>query len=240
MKNLKITIPEPCHEDWSKMLNTEKGKFCNSCTKEVFDFTAFSDEQLIKQFEKQGDLCGRFTTNQLDRSLFLQRKKQHNYLSYALSGIFSLLLLNTSPLKAQEKPKTMQTDKKFVSIPLQNTRLGDSITVTGTILDEANLPLPGATVLIKGTLNRTTTDFDGKFSLNCKKDDILVISYVGYFDKEIKGNTNALHLNLQPDNSNEVIVLTGGIQIKERSFGGKLFTRFTNIFRKYDKNLHCR
>ncbi|PHS10077.1 MAG: hypothetical protein COA88_03370 [Kordia sp.] len=179
MKKLNITIPKPCNEDWNTMTFTEKGTFCNSCTKEVFNFTHYSDEQLIKRFEKEGDLCGRFTTTQLNRDLVLQRKKSHNYLSYAFSGIFSLLLLNSSSSLAQEKPKTIQTDKKFTSIPLHNTRTTDSISVTGTILNETNMPLPGATVLIKGTTNGTSTDFDGIFSLDCKTGDILVVSYVG-------------------------------------------------------------
>lgn len=165
MRKLNITIPEPCNEEWSTMTSTEKGQFCNSCTKEVFDFTHYSDEQLIKRFEKEGDLCGRFTTTQLDRDLVLQRKKNHNYLSYAFSGLLSLFLLNSSNSKAQEKPNTIQTDKKFTSIPLQNTQVTDSITVSGTVLDETNMPLPGATVVIKGTTTGVSTDFDGKFSL---------------------------------------------------------------------------
>jgi len=230
MKNLKITIPEPCHEDWSKMTKTDKGKFCNSCAKEVFDFTTFSDEQLIKQFEKEGDLCGRVTTKQLDRDLVLQRKKQQNYLPYAFSGIFSLFLLNSSPSKAQEKPKTIQTDKNFVSIPLQNTRVKNNITVSGTVLDETNMPLPGATVLIKGTTNGTSTDFDGKFSLDCKKTDILIFGYVGYFEQELPVK-KAAHVNLTLDKSlgdavvtslgfvrkQDEITVAGGISVKDCS-----------------------
>ena len=47
-KSFKINIPEPCHEDWAQMTSTEKGKFCDSCAKEVIDFTNKSDEQLYK------------------------------------------------------------------------------------------------------------------------------------------------------------------------------------------------
>ena len=39
-------------------------------------------------------------------------------------------------------------------------------TVSGTVSDENNMPLPGATVLVAGTSSGTTTDFDGKFQLN--------------------------------------------------------------------------
>lgn len=235
MKNLKITIPEPCHKDWSKMSNTEKGKFCNYCIKEIFDFTSFSDEQLIKHFEKEGDLCGRFTTNQLDRSLVLQRKKQYNYLSYAFSGIFSLLLLNTTPVKAQGKPKTIQTDKKFVSIPLQNTSVKDSITISGTILDETNYPLPGAIIIVKGTTVGTSTDYDGKFNIECKKTDTLNISYIGYQDvlhKVIENSNTNIKLVLEEEVLGEMITVYG----KKRWIGGNIFTRITNIFRKHNKN----
>ena len=42
----------------------------------------------------------------------------------------------------------------------------ESITVQGTVLDNANLPLPGASVIVKGTTTGTQTDFDGNFSLD--------------------------------------------------------------------------
>lgn len=237
MNSLKITVPEPCHEDWNKMTNTDKGKFCNACTKEVFDFTTYSDEQLIKKINNQDDLCGRFTSKQLNRPLVLQRKEQHNYLSYAFSGIFSLLLLNASPSKAQEKLKTIQTNKKFVSIPLQNTRVNDSISINGTIVDETDMPLPGATVQIKGATTYTSTDFDGKFNLDCKTETILIISYVGYHDYEVKADKETLKMNLKPDSSyKEAVIVTGGIYIEKQWIGSNLFTRFTNLFRENNKN----
>tara|TARA_B100001057_G_scaffold459624_1_gene509957 strand:+ start:458 stop:793 length:336 start_codon:yes stop_codon:yes gene_type:complete len=51
-------------------------------------------------------------------------------------------------------------------------------TVSGTVSDENNMPLPGATVLIAGTSSGTTTDFDGKFQLNVNTGDVLEISYL--------------------------------------------------------------
>jgi len=236
MKKINITIPEPCHQDWNIMTSTEKGKFCSSCTKEVFDFTHYSDEQLIKRFEKEGDLCGRFNSTQLNRVLILQRKKNHIYMSYAFSGLFSLLLLNSSSSKAQEKPKTIQTEKKYTSIPLQNTKTTDSTTVTGTVLDETNMPLPGTTVLIKGTTNGTSTNFDGKFSLECKKGDSINISYVGYEDTSFEiteNNSQYIKFNMiLYDFLGEVVIE----HTKKRWIGGNLFTRFTNVFRKDNKN----
>mgnify|MGYP005722813593 CR=1 FL=1 len=58
-------------------------------------------------------------------------------------------------------------------------------TVSGTVSDENNMPLPGATVLIAGTSSGTTTDFDGKFQLNVNTGDVLEISYVGYATQSV-------------------------------------------------------
>ncbi len=61
-------------------------------------------------------------------------------------------------------------------------------TITGTVIDgEYNEPLPGANVLVKGTTNGASTDFEGKFSLNVTQNSgTLVISYLGFTTKEVK------------------------------------------------------
>ncbi|MFV0247906.1 MAG: carboxypeptidase-like regulatory domain-containing protein [Tenacibaculum sp.] len=51
-------------------------------------------------------------------------------------------------------------------------------TITGTVSDESG-PLPGVTVLIKGTSQGTQTDFDGNYNIKAKTDNILIFSYIG-------------------------------------------------------------
>jgi len=61
-------------------------------------------------------------------------------------------------------------------------------TITGTVSD-SNGPLPGATVIVKGTTNGATTDFDGKYSLEgVSSDALLVISFLGYATQEVNVN----------------------------------------------------
>ncbi len=48
--------------------------------------------------------------------------------------------------------------------------LAQTQTITGTVVDDTGLPLPGASVVIKGTSTGTSTDFDGNFSLNASTD----------------------------------------------------------------------
>ncbi|GIZ09748.1 TonB-dependent receptor [Flavobacterium sp. UMI-01] len=61
--------------------------------------------------------------------------------------------------------------------------------VTGVVLDEQGLPLPGANVVIKGTKNGVVTDFDGNFTLNADNaKGTLVISFIGFANKEVALN----------------------------------------------------
>ena len=68
MQKLNLSIPKPCHENWDKMLPDEKGKFCQSCAKTVFDFTKSSTDEIASIFEKNKaeKICGRFRTAQLE------------------------------------------------------------------------------------------------------------------------------------------------------------------------------
>ena len=65
-------------------------------------------------------------------------------------------------------------------------------TVSGTIIDENNEALIGASVFVKGTDRGTITDIDGNFSIEANDNDVLVISYVGmrYQEITVSGNTD--------------------------------------------------
>lgn len=60
------------------------------------------------------------------------------------------------------------------------------VALEGTVVDAADFPIIGASILEKGTTNGTITDLDGKFSLAVSSEDaVLQISYVGYVTQEI-------------------------------------------------------
>ncbi len=59
--------------------------------------------------------------------------------------------------------------------------------VKGVLTTETDgLPLPGASIIIKGTAKGVLTDFDGNYSINCNVGDVLVVTYVGMTSREIK------------------------------------------------------
>ena len=62
---------------------------------------------------------------------------------------------------------------------------GQGFAVSGTITDASDgSPLPGATVLIKGTTTGTAADQDGKFQITAQSGDVLVFSFIGYKDQK--------------------------------------------------------
>lgn len=87
----------------------------------------------------------------------------------------------------------------------------------GVVYDSTGEPLIGATVMVKGTTNGTSTDIDGAFSLsNVKKGATLLFSYVGMDPKEVKWDGQAIEVTLSDNESvlNELVVVGYGVQRK--------------------------
>ncbi|MCX2719905.1 SusC/RagA family TonB-linked outer membrane protein [Lentiprolixibacter aurantiacus] len=83
-------------------------------------------------------------------------------------------------------------------------------TVTGTVTDNTGAPLPGASIVQKGTTNGTQTDFDGNYSIDVPGDAILVVSYIGFGTQEIAvGGRTSINVQLEEAASalSEVVVL---------------------------------
>ncbi len=105
------------------------------------------------------------------------------------------------------------------STPLMATvAQSQTIKVRGQVVDEQGEPMPGATVIVKGKQGGTITDVDGKFQLEVPGNAILVVSYVGYKDREIAVRNRAIieTIKLEADNKmlDQVIVVGYGTQKK--------------------------
>ncbi|WP_372755458.1 SusC/RagA family TonB-linked outer membrane protein [Mariniflexile sp.] len=95
-------------------------------------------------------------------------------------------------------------------------------TISGTVSDASGFPLPGATVVIKGTNTGTSTDFDGKYAIKANSGASLVFSFVGYTTKEIKvGTSSTINTTMQEDATSleEVVVVAYGTQTKKAIVG---------------------
>jgi TonB-linked SusC/RagA family outer membrane protein len=93
--------------------------------------------------------------------------------------------------------------------------------IVGTVVNEMGEPLIGVTILVKGTDNGTATDLDGNFRLEgVAKEDVLVVSYIGYITQEISvGDNSQITVSLLEDSTNldEVVVTALGINKETRS-----------------------
>ncbi len=95
-------------------------------------------------------------------------------------------------------------------------------TVTGTVTEPLG-PLPGVNIIVKGTQNGTTTDFDGRYSLsNVSEDAVLIFSYLGFITQEVAvAGKTIIDVILQEDAAalDEIVVVGYGTQSKREITG---------------------
>ena len=93
--------------------------------------------------------------------------------------------------------------------------------VSGTVSDSSGVPLPGATVIVAGTSNGVTTDFDGVYSISASEGDVLSVSYVGFVTQNVTiGASATINVTLVSDNALEEVVVTAlGITREAKSLG---------------------
>ncbi|MEX0275055.1 MAG: carboxypeptidase-like regulatory domain-containing protein, partial [Flavobacteriaceae bacterium] len=107
-------------------------------------------------------------------------------------------------------------------------------TVSGVVSD-GTTPLPGASVVIKGTTQGTSTDFDGNYSITVTPSDVLVFSYIGMASQEIPvGSLTTINVGLQVDNALDEVVVVG-YTAKEKK---KLTSSVATVDSKQIENVH--
>ncbi|WP_028524614.1 SusC/RagA family TonB-linked outer membrane protein [Runella limosa] len=115
---------------------------------------------------------------------------------------------------------------KLLALIVLLTMIGGSVfaqTITGKVTSQTDgQPLPGVSIIVKGTSAGTTTDGNGKFSLQASAKTALVFSYIGFKTQEILvGNRSSIDVVLQEDASQlqEVVVTALGIGKEQRGLG---------------------
>ncbi|MCK0190382.1 TonB-dependent receptor [Arenibacter sp. F20364] len=106
----------------------------------------------------------------------------------------------------------------FLSCAIQ----AQEMEVKGMVTDLADVPLSGASITIKGTSKGVVADFDGNYSINTSKGDVLIFSYLGYLSQEIQVNDNStINAKLEEDAAllEEVVVVGFGTQKKANVTG---------------------
>ncbi|KIC01735.1 hypothetical protein OA88_12465 [Flavobacterium sp. JRM] len=93
--------------------------------------------------------------------------------------------------------------------------------VTGIVTDDAGIPLPGVSVLIKGSKTGTQTDFDGAYSISASPTQVLLFSYIGMKTQELPATTTKVNLKLTGGSTvlNEIVVTALGVKREKKSLG---------------------
>ena len=105
----------------------------------------------------------------------------------------------------------------FVAVSMAQTK-----TVSGIVFDEGRLPVPNASIQIKGTNSGVTADSKGAFAISAKTGDVLVISAVNFTTQEVKvGNGSTLSISLEKTTSviDEVVVTAQGLKRRPKELG---------------------
>jgi hypothetical protein len=146
--NIYLHIPEPCHEDWNKMTAVQQGRFCDSCSKQVVDFTNMTDGQVLNILQKaSGKTCGRFTDDQLTRPLqqpYAPLIPKHNYKYIYHLMVTSLLTIGNGWAQPRQGKVAASTCQK----PQQT---GDTI-----ITPKPPVTDPQLTLSVKGEVRHIT------------------------------------------------------------------------------------
>lgn len=224
-KQLHISVPTPCMEDWNNMTPDKNGKFCASCQKTVVDFSRMSDTEIIHYFDNfKGATCGRFTEKQLSAPITEQSmSKPQNRWAWALSALLLPTIaasqtVKTTELSAVTTPSVFEKksaiDADFLKIEGEVRELGDKF-----------LPIDGAIVAVNindKIVAYAQTDSFGIFTINLLKlyenqRFTLNVSQIG-FEKQalpfehfaaIKGNRLFISLENTPIDITDAVVCTG-------------------------------
>ena len=227
-----LHIPQPCAESWAAMTPTGAGRHCAACQKTVVDFTQKTDAEILAYLtQTAGRTCGRFRATQLGHPLQSAATEPNRWRTWlgALLAVGSLGQLlapkaaaqtairgTAGPMPVAAAAATSEPAVpagRSVAEPAATSQPKGSRTLTGTVRDEALEPLPGVTVLLKGTLLGTNTDMNGNFTLTVPGDAPtaqLVFSYIGYnsFEQTVAlANSDPLTVLL----TNDMRMLSGDI-----------------------------
>jgi hypothetical protein len=204
-KPIRLSIQNPCHEKWENFISTASGGFCQSCNKNVMDFTKKTDLEIIKFLKrKPANSCGRFRPEQLKAysipgNYRLSIKPSRMLLR---AGFISLLIaFINKPTMAQTpaKPVTEQTPaQKLKASP------GGKRFISGIVVDNDSVPMPGVNVVVAGMDIGVVTDANGRFELSepIKESQRITFSFIGYKTHTVLltyFDSNYLHIKLDID-----------------------------------------
>ncbi|MEQ8554168.1 MAG: TonB-dependent receptor [Cyclobacteriaceae bacterium] len=171
-----------------------------------------SIEKSLKMIEQNSDYKFVYKKNELRKKANISLDVENQTLENLLLEISKQANVSFRQINDRISVKSHKNADFEEKVTIEEQR-----TVSGNILDENGEPLPGASIVVKGTTVGTTTDFEGNFQLNVSDSDILTVSFVGYKALEIPvANRTSFNFKMEPDAEQlaDVVVVGYGTQRK--------------------------
>jgi CarboxypepD_reg-like domain/Secretion system C-terminal sorting domain len=217
------------------MNETQQGRFCMSCQKEVIDFNAMTDKEILLYISgASSNICGRVGNDQLNRHLIIPAEPRKIWWKYWMSVAASFVML-TSKSNAQGRVSV----HRIVSVPKQPVKnipqlMGKMVAVNnmeaairGRIIDANGIGIAYASVILKESSKGIMADSAGYFTMKVNTDLTgaeLIISSVGYQPKNIeidKADNKKIAAG-----DNELVVELGDIILREPSMKEVIVTGY--------------
>lgn len=213
----KIKIENPCHESWNGMTSVSGGRFCDLCSKKVFDLTDKTDQEVDEIFSSNKDnhICTR-----IQKSRIIVNQARHNNISFSLAkSVVSVLLLATfTPnLKAQISSDTVKTKEIMdvivvgISVPINDSDESPFQKtvykkINGWVKSKQNEREANAQINLVNlsTLYQITTNNQGNFNFSLPEDELRNNSI---FISRRKNDLNKIYYNVVPSQKLENIHL---------------------------------
>ncbi|MDJ1499094.1 SusC/RagA family TonB-linked outer membrane protein [Xanthocytophaga agilis] len=172
-------------------------------------------KQALSEIEKKTSYTFIYNDQTLERTGLVSIQEQNQSLAKILTRILqntnlTYRVVGQSIVISPQEHKTQNTEK-------------ESRVIRGQVTDEEGQPLPGASVVVKGTVSGTLTDVKGEYSITVPENALaLLFSYIGYQSTEVAvGSQNTINVRLVANNNslNEVVVTALGIKREEKALG---------------------
>ncbi|WP_372772633.1 TonB-dependent receptor [Mangrovibacterium sp.] len=179
-----------------------------------------SVENILKSIEEQSEF--RFFYNEnidVDRKLSLHFEQKS--IEEILDAVFDNTDVNYS---VNGRIIALATEK--ISSEVLNSLVGQQKPITGKVTDSNNVPIPGVTIVVKGTATGTITDGDGNYRINAKNGDVLVFSFIGMKSNEAKVTAQeVVNVKLEEETIGlEEVVAVGYGSVKKKDLTGSVGT----------------
>jgi len=181
-----------------------------------FDKVALKD--VLKEIEQSSGYYFLYNNELVD----VQRPVSINAKGDQISGVLDELFQGTNVEYQVFNRQIVLTPTATQSGNTVTKQNDDEKVIRGKVLDSGGVPLPGATVLIKGTTNGTVTDPDGYYTIEASEGQTLIFSFIGYKPQEfVVGNRTAIEVILEEDITTleEAVVVGMGKQRKASVIG---------------------